>query len=156
MRLSKHFTLAEMTKSHYAERHNIDNSLNPELQGQTVANLEHLCECVLEPIRAHFGKPIVPSSGYRCPELNRAIGGSPKSQHMDGEAVDIEIPGVRNVDLAYWIALNLTFDQLILECYSEDDPTAGWVHVSFRRQGGNRQDVRTIGRTVSTEGLPKP
>lgn len=154
MRLSKNFTLSEMVKSMYAERNDIDNSLDPDKDHRIVANLEHLCKNVFEPIRAHYGVPFSPSSGYRCPELNKAIGGSPNSQHKDGEAGDIELAGVSNLELAHWIAANLDFDQLILERYKDDDPTAGWVHVSYKRHG-NRNDVRTIGRSMSGRGLPK-
>lgn len=156
MHLSTHFTLEELTHSDTAEREGIDNSLDPlrDGEGTIVSNLQHLCMCILEPVRKKYGKPITPNSGYRCPDLNIAVGGSPVSQHMKGEAVDIEVPGVSNLALASHIAATYEFDQLILERYEEDDPTAGWVHVSFKRQGGNRHEVRTIGPKISQFGLP--
>ena len=156
MFLSDHFTLAEMTNSMYAQRHGINNRLKVgnSRDDWVIQNLTHLCTTILEPVRTHFGKPITPSSGYRCEELNKAIGGSARSQHMVGEAVDFEIAGVRNIDLAYWCQSNLGFDQLILECYDPDDGEAGWVHISTRRESSNRNVVNTMGRSIFAKGLP--
>jgi zinc D-Ala-D-Ala carboxypeptidase len=154
-RLSPHFRLNELTKSDTALRLGIANIPNAE----AVANLKALCEHVLEPIRNAFNIPFAPNSGYRGPELNRAIGGAPTSQHMSGHAADIEIPGVRNDVLAQWIRDNLEFDQLILEFYTPGDPTSGWVHVSYKANGANRRDVKTAirrnGKTVYEAGLVK-
>jgi uncharacterized protein YcbK (DUF882 family) len=110
MKLSKNFTLSELTKSQTAVRKNIKN----EPSTAHVENLIHLAETVLQPIRDHFGKPVVISSGYRSPELCEAIGSSSKSQHARGEAADFEIMGVDNMQLAMWINKNTDFDQLIL------------------------------------------
>ena len=156
MKLSKHFTLSELTRSDTAQRKGIDNSLDPERDGDgaIISNLQHLCEEILEPVRKNYGVPITPSSGYRCQALNDAVGGSPQSQHRHGEAVDFEVKGVSNLELARYIATTLGFDQLILECYVADDPEAGWVHVSFKRTGGNRHEVRTMGPKYSGFGLP--
>lgn len=126
MKLSEHFTLAEMTKSQTATRMGIDNTPG---DGEITA-LSFLCNTVLEGVRKNFGIPFSPTSGYRSPELNKAIGGSPKSQHCLGQAADIEVPGVSNLDLATYISNNLKFDQLILEYY-DGTPTSGWVHVSL-------------------------
>ena len=126
MKLSKNFTLSELTKSQTAVRKNIKN----EPSTAHVENLIHLAETVLQPIRDHFGKPVVISSGYRSPELCEAIGSSSKSQHARGEAADFEIMGVDNMQLAMWINKNTNFDQLILEFYEPGDPNSGWVHCS--------------------------
>ena len=138
MKLSKNFTLSELTKSQTAVRKNIKN----EPSTAHVENLIHLAETVLQPIRDHFGKPVVISSGYRSPELCEAIGSSSKSQHARGEAADFEIPGVDNMQLAMWISKNTDFDQLILEFYEPGDPNSGWVHCSAVREGSRGQVLK--------------
>jgi hypothetical protein len=138
MKLSPHFTLRELTKSQTAERLGIDNTPG----GDAVEALRALCANVLEPVRLRFG-PLSPSSGYRGPKLNAAIGGSGKSQHMRGEAADIEVAMASNPELARWIVANLEFDQLILEFYVPGDPRSGWVHVSYTATGRNRREVLT-------------
>lgn len=148
--LSTHFTLGELTRSETAERHGIDNT-PPE---EYLPKLRRLCEKVLEPARAHFGRPFRPNSGYRSPELNQKIGGSERSQHCRAEAVDFEIPGLSNYDLAVWIRDNLEFDQLILECYRPGEPNSGWVHVSLKEQGEeNRNAVLTYSNGTYSNGL---
>ncbi len=148
MKLSKNFSLAEMTKSQTALRKGIDNTPTEE----EIAKLKLLCKHVLQPVRNHFGKPVTINSGFRCLKLNRAVGSKSTSQHRKGEAADIEIPGVSNKRLATWIKKNLDFDQLILEFYSEDDPRAGWVHVSYVGED-NRKSVLTIGKDGTRAGL---
>ena len=138
MKLSKNFTLSELTKSQTAVRKNIKN----EPSTAHVENLIHLAETVLQPIRDHFGKPVVISSGYRSPELCEAIGSSSKSQHARGEAADFEIMGVDNMQLATWINKNTNFDQLILEFYEPGDPNSGWVHCSAVREGSRAQVLK--------------
>lgn len=128
-----------MTKSQTAIRKGIDNT--PATQ--EIENLKALCENVLEKIRLHFGRPIVINSGYRGPKLNKAIGGAKNSQHMTGQAADIEIAGISNRVLFCWIRDNLNYDQLILEFHKEDIPDSGWVHVSWNISG-NRKQVLTI------------
>ena len=84
MKLSKNFTLRELTKSETASRYGIDNKPNPEF----TVNLQNLCETVLQPIRDEYKKPIVVSSGYRCPLLNKIVKGVPGSDHLVGAACD--------------------------------------------------------------------
>jgi len=156
MRLSTHFTLKEMIHSDKAIELGIDNSLDPDDadDAKIIRCLVYVCETILEPAREHYGKPITPSSGYRCKALNTAVKGSPVSQHMKGEAVDFEIPGVANIDLAYWLARNIKdFDQIILERYERHKPSAGWVHMS-NIPSANRNECRTMGPTISALGLP--
>lgn len=141
-KLSKNFTLAELVKSQTAARRGIDNWPTDQL---VVDNLRAVVENVVQPARDHYGVPIVPNSGYRSLELNRAIGSRDTSQHVRGQAVDFEIPGVSNYDLANWIRNNCEFDQLILEFYTPGQPTSGWVHCSYNTQG-NRGQVLTINR----------
>lgn len=94
MELSEHFDLNEFTRSATADRLHIDNNLNPsDPTGQSIINnLRNLCQQFLEPLREHFGIPVIISSGYRCPALNRAVGGVSNSQHLTGEAADIILP----------------------------------------------------------------
>lgn len=139
MKLTKHFTLAEMTMSQTASRLGIDNAPDPT----QIDNLREVCLAILEKCRVHYGVAITPSSGFRGEELNLAIGGSFGSQHCKGEAVDFKVPGVPNMLLAEWIRDNCDYDQLILEYPRKDDPHAGWVHVSFDRRGPNRREVLT-------------
>ena len=150
MNLSQHFTLREAGKSQTAVRLGIDNRPPEHLH----AALRHTAQHILEPIRNWYGKPFSPNSWYRGPELNKAIGGAKHSQHMKGEAVDIELPGVPNIRLARWIKKNLEFDQLILEFWEIGNPRAGWVHVSYRHLG-NRNEVLTIGKGIRKYGLPE-
>ena len=131
--LTQHFTLNELTRSALALRHGISNVPGP----QVVLNLVQLATYILEPVRVHFGRPFSPSSGYRAPEVNRLAGSSAASQHVTGQAVDFEIPGLSNGDVARWIKDNLTFDQLILEFHHIDDPGSGWIHCSYV-EGQNR------------------
>ena len=126
-RLSPHFTLRELIHSDTAIKLKIDNTPSQEV----IANLIHVCNHILEPVREQYGIPFVPNSGYRSPELNRAIRGAKVSQHTLGQAVDFEVGVVSNYDLAMWISKNLEFDQLILENYTSGTPDSGWVHCSY-------------------------
>ena len=136
--LSPHFSLEELTRSATAGRLGIDNTPPPDC----VQRLRALCEDVLERIRSLLDQPVRVNSGYRCPELNAAVGGSTHSQHLLGEAVDIEVPGLSNKRLAELIRGSvIPFDQLILEHTSESDPSAGWVHVSHKSKGNRKQFV---------------
>jgi hypothetical protein len=152
MQLSKNFTMAEFIKSDTANRLGIDNTP----QGEHLENAKELFENVVQKVRDHFG-PTVLNSGYRCPELNEAVRGSKTSQHCHGEAADIEVPGVANGELAQWIVDNLDFDQVILEFYTPGEPSSGWVHVSYKADGTNRNKALTAsridGKTVYTNGI---
>jgi Peptidase M15 len=149
MRLSPHFTLEEMVKSQVALRLNIPNQ--PGLEA--IGNLRRLALHVLEPVRAHFARAFMPSSGFRSQALNEAIGAKPASQHLSGEAVDFEVPGFANREVAQWIRGHLAFDQLILEFYEPGDPASGWVHASLVERG-NRQQCLTINRRGTRLGFP--
>ena len=149
MKLSKHFSLSELTKSDTAIRKGIDNTPND----QEVENLILLCNEILEPVREHYGIPFAPNSGFRCLDLNRAIGSSDKSQHVYGKAVDFEIPGLDNKEVALWVMENCDFDQLILEFYKEGEPSSGWVHCSYDVDKEHRKSARIFdGRTWTALG----
>ncbi len=149
--LSKHFTLKEMTKSMTATRKGIDNTPG---SGE-IKSLGDLCYEVLEPLRAHFDKPISVSSGYRSEALCEAIGSKKTSQHAKGQACDFEINGVSNIKIAYWLTNNVDFDQCILEYYKPEDGAAGWIHVSYNEQGSNRKQILTFDGKQYSEGLPE-
>ena len=130
----KYFTIQELTISNTAERKSIDNTPDQK----AAAALTALVANVLDPLREAWGKPIVVNSGYRCPKLNRAVGGVARSQHTKGEAADIRTLSNRRWEneqlFKLIVKLKLPFDQLIDE-YNYD-----WVHVSFV-EGKNRRQV---------------
>lgn len=130
----KYFTMTELTSSATARRKGIDNT--PDAKAK--AALSALVANVLDPLREKYGKPIVVSSGYRCPKLNKAVGGVARSQHTKGEAADIRcVSGSRAENKRLFdliVASGLPFDQLIDE-YGYD-----WVHVSFK-DGANRRQI---------------
>ena len=136
MKLSKSFTLNELTKSQTAEREGINN--NPS-ESQIEA-LQRLCENVLQPVRDHYGMPVTVSSGFRSAQLCQRIGSSINSQHALGQAADFEIFGISNQDLAHWIDKNLDYDQMILEYWNPDDKNSGWVHCSYKNPEENRKE----------------
>jgi len=148
MQLSPHFSLAEFTASATAAAQRIDNTPG----ARSIAAMQLLCGKVLEPLRAHFGKPIRITSGFRSIKLCLAVGSSSTSQHAQGEAADLEISGVDNLTIARFIRDRLPFDQLILENYVRGQPNSGWIHVSYR-DGRLRKDVLTYSRRTYFKGL---
>jgi hypothetical protein len=137
MQLSKHLALAEVTRSESAKRLGISNMPTE----QHIKNFKLLAEKVFEPIREHFGKPILISSGYRSQALNAAIGGSLSSQHCQGEALDLDMDGtdITNKQIFDFIKNHLEFDQLIWEFGTKDNPD--WVHVSYESTGKQRKQI---------------
>lgn len=146
--LSEHFTLAEATKSQTAERLGIDN--DPD--GPTIDRMKAVAENVLEKVRSHYGVPVHVNSFYRSPRLNSEVGSKPSSQHLTGEAVDFEVPGIPNAEVAAWVRDNLTFDQCILEFYTPGKSDSGWVHVSYKANGCRAQCL-TINANGTQQGL---
>jgi hypothetical protein len=140
MKLSANFELFELIKSQVADRKGIPNNPSPD----QIDNLKSLCINILQPIRSEFDKPVIISSGFRSAELCIAIGSKPTSQHAEGKAADLEIPGVDNMELAMWIKNNLNFDQLILEFYKDGQPNSGWVHVSWNSEDNRNQTLRAM------------
>ena len=129
MQLSKNFTLAELTRTS-APYENY-----PQVRERIA--LKQLVDNVLQPLRDLYGKPIKINSGYRSPLVNMKVKGSPKSQHMKGEAADIT-GGSReeNIKLYNLIRENLPFDQLINEY------DFSWVHVSYKAKGNRKQELK--------------
>ena len=155
MKLTENFKLTEFTKSSTAQRLGLDNTPSPNI----VRALTNLCQQVLQPLRDWYGKPIIVSSGYRSAMLNKAVGGVSNSQHMKGEAADLQVrtsaqapskggavslaakSGVSSdlKRLFYYIRDNLPFDQLILE---HNKAGVYWIHVSCKEDvTKNRKQV---------------
>jgi hypothetical protein len=145
--LSANFTLGEMIRSQSAVRKGIRNVPGPA----EIVALRLLCQKVLQPVRDHYDRPVVVTSGYRSPRLNTAIGGSRSSQHCKGEAADFTVPGVSNIEVCRWIERNLNYDQLIYE-FGE----SGWIHVSYSAHRMRNMELsakRIGGRTRYLPGL---
>lgn len=159
LQLTKHFHLSEFTTSATAKQQGIDNTPSIEV----IENLQHLCQEILEPLREYFNEPIVISSGYRCPALNKAVHGTTNSNHLYGYAADIRLPTKlapnpssgsiqdleRGREYLHYILNNLKFDELIWEHSSHQSsskqagsvqvPDYYWIHVAIRRNAPNRQ-----------------
>lgn len=128
-RLSDHFTLGELVRSGTALRHNIDNTPEP----CHVENLRRLCHEVLEPLRRRFGVIRV-TSGYRCPELNRRVGGAERSRHLSGEAADLHVASLEVAQkMMKFLDERTPHGELILEHVKKTG--VRWIHVSTRRKG---------------------
>lgn len=125
MRLSAHFTLSELSHTGQAA-YAAQNAHEAELHQDV---LRAVCDLLLEPIRAHFG-PVTIHSGYRCPELNAAIGGAKSSQHMKGEAADFHVAGHSLEEVWTWIrdSSGIQVGQCLLEGHG-GAPT--WIHISL-------------------------
>jgi len=145
--ISKHISEKEAVKSITALRLGLNNT--PD--GDTLNNMKLLAEKVFEPLREWVGGPIKINSFYRSTALNSAIGGSSRSQHCQGRAFDLDdIYGHKtNKEMFDWIKENLSFDQMIWEFGSEENPD--WVHVSYVDEDKNRnrilKAVRDNGKT---------
>jgi len=137
--LSKNLSLVEATKSATAIKHGIANEPTPE----HLQNLKDIAENVFQPIRDHFSMPIAVSSGYRSNALNELIGGSKRSQHSKGQALDLDADvygGVTNREIFIYIKENLDYDQLIYEFGTDEEPA--WVHVSYKGRGNRREVLK--------------
>ena len=132
--ISEHISYKEGVYSITSIRRGINNTPNDE----QLNNMELIAEKIFEPLRQHVGGPIKINSFFRCPELNKAIGGSSKSQHCKGQAMDIDDTYGRmtNAEMYHWIKDNLDFDQMIWEFGNDDNPD--WIHISYVSPGENR------------------
>ena len=133
--ISKYFSLDDVQKSRTATRLNIDNSI--VIDEHYNAALE-LAINVLDPIKDKFNDLYI-NSWYRSFTLNKAVGGSSKSQHCFGQAADIESNLISNNELGKWIYSNIDFDQLIFEFTSKLNPKDGWVHVSYNKDNNRKE-----------------
>ena len=132
--ISKHISYRGGIRSTTADRLGIDNK-----PGQVeLVNMEVIAERIFEPLREWVGGPIRINSFYRSPKLNKAIGGSKRSQHIEGRAMDIDdtYGHKTNAEMFNYIKQNLDFDQMIWEFGTDDNPN--WVHVSYVSEDSNR------------------
>lgn len=129
----KYFTISELLRSDTAVKKKIWNGASREVEDNLIA----LVAAILDPLREKYGKPIRVNSGYRNEATNKAVGGVSNSQHMKGEAADIDTGSkTENKKLAKLImSMGLPFDQLI------DENNYSWIHVSFKRVGDNRRNI---------------
>jgi len=132
--ISGHISYKEAVYSRTAIRLNINNEPND----QQMDNMSLVAEEVFEPLRMWVGGPIKINSFFRSPELNKAIGGSTKSQHCHGQAIDLDDTFGRatNAEMFEFIKKHLNFDQMIWEFGDDDNPN--WVHVSYVSEDKNR------------------
>ena len=153
MNLSPNFTLEEMTQSQTASRLGIDNTPSQAV----ILRLEHLCETILEPARSQFG-PLLISSGYRCPDLNVAIGGSRASAHMTGNAADVIPLAADKLELARWVRSSVPFDQIIPEVLAGKYEAGLIIHegqLTYDKSGLHR--IVDLGKWwQKVTGLPLP
>ena len=141
--LSKHVSKSEGVYSTTAKRLGLDNTPTEE----HLKNMELLCEKVFEPLRKEANGPIKINSFYRGEKLNKAIGGSSRSQHCDGQAMDIDdkYSYMTNAEMYNFIKKNLDFDQMIWEFGTDENPD--WVHVSYVNSEENRRRCLKAYRT---------
>lgn len=126
----QYFKFIEMIRSAKADEFSIDNF--PK-DCDVIDNIIFTMEC-LDKIRDEYGLPLYISSGYRCPELNKKVGGKEKSQHLKGQAADVNLGSVeKNRAFFNWCQFNADFDQLI------DESNYQWVHISFKKSGNRKQ-----------------
>ena len=133
-RISEHISYREAVKSNTAMRLDIDNTPEP----YEISNMHGVAANIFEPLREWVGGPIKISSFFRCTDLNRAIGGSNRSQHCQGRAIDIDdtYRFKTNAEMFKYIKNNLDFDQIIWEFGTEKNPD--WVHISYISNNENR------------------
>lgn len=155
--LTEHFTLEELIYSNTALRLGIDNTPKEEY----INNLTLLAKECLEPIRSHFG-PVHINSGYRSLALNMVINPMTStittvSKHCFGQAADVRVHGISNVDLAIWCRDTLPeFEQVILEFYTQGQPYSGWVHIAYVVGDQRKQSLtatRINGKVTYLEGI---
>ena len=130
MKNGKYITVNEMLRSQTAEKLNIKNVPNDPI---VIENLEHTIE-QLDELRRLYEHPIIITSGYRCPELNKVVGGKPNSQHVKGQAADLKW----DENLLQFIIDNYHYDQLI----EETSKRTKWIHISFNKEKERMQYIK--------------
>ena len=138
----KYFIINELTKSSTANRKGIDNTPSALIKERLAALINN----VLDSLREKWGAPIIVTSGYRCPALNRAVGGASGSQHMKGEAADIRTVSDKPEDnmrlLKCLLQSGIIWDQVINE-YPDSKGNPNWIHISYKKNGKNRMKKTT-------------
>ena len=143
-KISKHVSYKEGVRSNTADRMGLDNTPNES----QLKCMEEIAEGLFEPLREWVGGPIKINSFFRGEPVNTAIGGSKYSQHMKGQAMDIDdtFGHKTNAEMYHYIKDNLDFDQLIWEFGDDNNPN--WVHVSYVTHRENRKKL-TIAKKVN-------
>ena len=143
-KISKHISYHEGTYSRTAERRDLDNTPNKE----QLKCMKEVAENLFEPLRKWVGGPIKINSFFRGEPVNTAIGGSRKSQHMKGQAIDIDdtFGHKTNAEMYHYIKDNLDFDQMIWEFGTDKNPN--WVHISWVSHRPNRKKL-TVAKKVN-------
>ena len=142
MQLSQYFKLEEFEYSDTAKAKGINNSIPKDL----IPNVVRLHDNVLYPLRKLIGCPVKITSGYRCAELNKAVGGVSNSKHANGQAADIDVVNQSNMAVFNWIRKNCEFDQLILEQVGGTQ----WVHVSYNFDHNRKQCLSYDGKSYKS------
>jgi zinc D-Ala-D-Ala carboxypeptidase len=136
MNLSANVSLEQFTRSQTATRNNISEQFDPPQD--VLASAKDLCENVIERLHILFPDLFI-SSGYRCRKLNTSIGGSNSSQHCFGQAANLGVNKVSNIEIAKaMISAKIPYDQMIVEFGTMEKPA--WIHVSYKH-GGNRYEI---------------
>lgn len=138
-KISENISYTEATKSSTAVKYNIDNTPDNE----ALERMRYVADKVFEPLREHFGVPIMVTSFYRSPKLNKKIGGSSTSEHVYGSAMDLDadvLGLITNRQIFNYIKDNLDFNQLIWEFGTDKEPA--WVHVSCKEYGNKREILK--------------
>tara|TARA_R100001163_G_C5056280_1_gene192694 strand:+ start:1522 stop:1980 length:459 start_codon:yes stop_codon:yes gene_type:complete len=148
MRISKHISYREATHSATAKRRGLDNTPNQE----QLENMYRVAEFIFEPLRLFVGGPIKINSFFRSVAVNRAVGGTSRSQHCKGQAIDIDdVFGHKtNAEMFQYVRENLDFDQMIWEFGSNNNPS--WLHISYVSKAENRNRIL---RAVKRDGKTK-
>jgi hypothetical protein len=147
-KISDHVSYKEGVRSNTATRLNIDNT--PD--SYQLSNMGILTDNIFEPLRQWVGGPIKINSFFRCENLNKAIGGSSRSQHCQGRAIDIDdtFGHKTNAEMFKYIKENINYDQIIWEFGDDNNPD--WVHVSYVSDNENRgralKAVKENGKTT--------
>jgi|TARA_R100000152_G_C6760451_1_gene184513 zinc D-Ala-D-Ala carboxypeptidase len=148
MRISKHISYREATHSATAKRRGLDNTPNQE----QLENMYKVAEFIFEPLRLFVGGPIKINSFFRSGDVNKAVGGTSRSQHCKGQAIDIDdVFGHKtNAEMFQYVRENLDFDQMIWEFGSNNNPS--WLHISYVSKAENRNRIL---RAVKRDGKTK-
>lgn len=136
--MGRFFTIGELCHSNEADKRGIQNRPNTAQK----MNMDKLIERVLDPIRSLYGKPIYVSSGFRCPTLNKVVGGANNSQHMDGKAADITA-GNKDENKKLWNVVMFLFQEGDIEfdqCINEKD--LSWIHISYNEDNNRGQILK--------------
>jgi len=145
MILSKHVTIEEFERSETAIKHGISNKMGFTEKDAAIL----LCEKVFEPIREHLKRPIKINSGFRSLRVNSRLNSSVSSQHVKGEAFDLDL---HDKELFDWIIENVVFDQMIAEF--PINGKASWFHISYRKGRNRKQALIAIKKNGKTSYLP--